>query len=153
MLVNSEYIKYDMTEQEYYINKDCILNYTGYSDDDLGLKGIDKQVLKDISHSVYRLIYAQRRKEGKFTHKKYMRKKIYDNEQEEVSVLRRAMIEATKGAIESGMDLNAYIDDPKDTFTHTVYEELRQADLLDPSNKMDYQLDITYTEADETIAT
>ena len=153
MLVNSNYIKFDMDEQEYYINTNCVLNYTAYSSDDLGAKGITKQVLRDISHSVYTLIYAQRRKEGKYIHKKYMRKKIYDNEQEEVTQLRRAMIEAVKGAVESGMDLNAYIDEPKDTFPSTMYDELRQADLLDSSNKLDYQLDITYTEADETVAT
>lgn len=145
-----------MDIQEYYITLEALTNLTGYTSDDIALAFGEKVNinLKNISHSVYRLIYNWRRSpKGKYAHKKYMRKKIYENTEEEVIALRNAMIEMAKGAIESGMDLNAYIDDPKDTFPHTVYEELRQADLLDSSNKMDYQLDITYTEADETIAT
>jgi len=149
-LATSKYIKYDMDLQEYYINLDTITNYTTYSDGEirgiLGKNGADvNKAIKVISHAVYRLIYDQRRAKDKFIHKKYMRKKIYDNAQEEVTVLMLGMVEAVKGAIESGMDLNAYIDNPKDVMPPTVYQELRQADLLDPSEKRDYDLDFTYT--------
>ena len=146
MLVTNDYIKYDMTLQEYYITLDAVTNYTTYNSTDIAVLGQDiSKALKVISHSVYRLIYDQRRAKDKFVHKKYMRKKIYDNAQEEVTVLMLAMIEAVKGAIESGMDLNAYVNEPKDVFPATVYQELRQADLLDPSEKRDNDLDITYT--------
>lgn len=147
MLVrDSKYIKYDMTLQEYYITLDAVTNYTTYSSTDLAVLGNDiAKALKVISHGVYRLIYDQRRAKDKFTHKKYMRKKIYDNLQEEVTTLMLAMIEAVKGAVESGMDLNAYVNEPKDIMPPTVYQELRQSDLLDPSEKRDYLLDITYT--------
>ena len=135
-----------MTLQEYYITTDAVTNYTMYSSGDLSVLGSDiNKALKIISHAVYRLIYDQRRAKDKFTHKKYMRKKIYDNAQEEVTVLMMAMIEAVKGAVESGMDLNAYINEPKDVMPPTVYQELRQAELLDASEKRDYLLDITYT--------
>ena len=154
MLVNSKYMKYDLEEEEYYITIDGVINYTNYSSDDLGARGINAQVLKEISHSIYRLIYSARRKQGKFTHKKYMRRKIYDNTQEEVKQLRHAMIEATKGALESGMDFNAYIDNPKDNLPYTVIDELRQADLIDSTEKRDNDdLDITYTEEEKAYAT
>ena len=147
MLAQNAYIKYDMTLQEYYITIDAVTNYTTYTDSEIrNVFGADvNKALKIISHSVYLLIYDQRRAKDKFTHKKYMRKKIYDNAQEETTVLMLAMIEAAKGAIESGMDLNAYTDAAVIKYPPTVYQELRQADLLDPSEKRDYELDITYT--------
>lgn len=146
--LNSAYIKYDMALQEYYITIDTITNYTQYSSDDLGQMKINDKTLKMISHSVYRLMYGWRKGTGKYAHKKFMRKKIYDNEEEEVTVLMLAMIEAVKGAVESGMDLNAYINEPKDTLPYTVSEELKQAGLLDSSRKLDHELDIDYTEAE-----
>jgi len=142
-----------MTLQEYYITLDALTNYTTYTSVDAAVLGGDaNKALKIISHSVYRLIYDQRRAKDKFTHKKYMRKKIYDNAQEEVTVLMLAMLEAANGAIESGMDLNAYTDAAVVKYPPTVYQELRQADLLDPSEKLDNDLDITYT-AGETLET
>lgn len=152
MLSTSQYMKYDMSLQEYYITLDGVTNNTQYSSDDLNQMKIDAQALKAISHGVYRVIYNVRRGKGKYAHKKYMRKKIYDNNEEEVTVLMSAMIEAVKGAVESGMDLNAYINEPKDTMPMTVYQELHSANLLDRSNKIDHNLSITYTEADLSAA-
>ena len=136
-----------MELQEYYIKLNAVLKYTSYSSEELSLifKDVNKD-LKIISHSVYRLMYDMRRGINKYNHKKYIRKKIYDNAEEEVTVLILAMIEAVKGAIESGMDLNAYINDPKETFPKTVYQELRQAELLNTADKLDNDdLDIDYT--------
>jgi len=155
-LVRSKYIKYDMDIQEYYITLEALTNLTGYTSDDIALAFGEKVNinLKNISHSVYRLIYNWRRSpKGKYAHKKYMRKKIYENIQEEVIALRNAMIEMAKGAIESGMDLNAYINDPKETYPPTVISELKSANLLDSSHKDENDLDISYTEEDEGIAT
>lgn len=152
----SDYYKYDMSEQEYYIKIDAVLNKTAYTSDDIGLafgENIEKH-LKIISHSVYRLMYNYRKvNRDRYAHKKWLRKKIYDNEYEEVTALINAMIEAVKGAIESGMDLNAYTNEPKETFPSTVYDELRQANLLDKTHKVDTNLDIIYTSQDETYAT
>src|SRR6056297_1632698 len=152
-IINSKYIKYDMTLQEYYINSDCVINYLPYTQDELGNLGLNDKTIKLISHSVYRLIYNYRKGSGKLAHKKYMRLKIYNNSNEEVQVLMMAMLEAVRGAIESGMDLNAYINEPKDVLPHTVIEELKSVELLDRSNKLDQELDITYTSQDETYAT
>jgi MoaA/NifB/PqqE/SkfB family radical SAM enzyme len=150
-LVKSNYIKYDMTLEEYYINIDCVTNYTNYTSDELNAVGINNKALKAISHNVYRLIYDYRKGIKKHVHKKFMRLKIYNNEDGEVTALLLAMVEAVKGAVESGMDLNAYINEPKDNLPYTVKEELKGADLLDASEKIDYGLDITYTDADELI--
>ena len=145
-LTQNDYIKYDMTTQEYYITRDAVINLTTYSSDELGLIFNDiNKALKIISHSVYRLIYNWRKGIGGRDHIKYMRKKIYDNAKEEVTALMLAMIEAVKGAVESGMDLNAYINEPKDTLPHTVREELKLAELLDSSKKPIDTQDITYT--------
>lgn len=152
-LLNSKYIKYDMTTQEYYINIDCVINNTAYSSADLLGRKIDNNVLKMISHSVYRVIYDYRKGVNKYAHKKYMRKKIYNNANEEVSALMSAMLEATKGAVESGMDLNAYTNEPTVNMPYTVMDELKSADLLDATDKLDYGLDIVYTDGDELIAT
>ena len=103
------------------------------------------KAIKIISHSVYRLIYNWRKGVGRNDHIKYMRKKIYDNDNEEVTALMFAMIEAVKGAIESGMDLNAYINEPKDNMPYTVKEELKLAELLDSSKKPTNTEDISYT--------
>ena len=137
LTLTSDYIKYDMALQEYYITQDCITNYTTYNSSDLGLIFANaNKAIKIISHSVYRMIYNWRKGVGGRDHIKYMRKKIYDNNNEEVTALMFAMIEAVKGAIESGMDLNAYINEPKDTLPHTVKEELTalggQADFCTP---------------------
>lgn len=152
-IINSNYIKYDMTIQEYYINLDCAINYTMYTSDELNAVGLNNKAIKIISHSVYRLIYDARKNVDKYVHKKYMRKKIYDNAKEEVTALMYAMLEAVKGAVESGMDLNAYTNEPQDSFPPTVNKELNSAELLNPSQKIDYQLDITYTQEDINNAT
>ena len=147
LTLTSDYIKYDMALQEYYITTDAITNYTTYNSNDLSLifKSDANKAIKIISHSVYRLIYNWRKSVGRNDHIKYMRKKIYDNDNKEVTALMFAMIEAVKGAIESGMDLNAYINEPKDNMPYTVKEELKLAELLDSSKKPTNTEDISYT--------
>lgn len=145
MLSENTFIKYDMVLEEYYITMDCITNYTDYTSDELGAVGITSKTLRNISHSVYRLIYSWYKGHEPYNHNRFMRMKIYDNTQGEVKSLMLAMIEAVKGAIESGMDLNAYVNDPKDNLPYTVKEELLSAMLLDKSHKISYDYDITYT--------
>ena len=153
LVLDKNYLKYDFDLQEYYININTITKYTSYSSNDLANARLTDKDLKIISHSVYRMIYDYRVGRGKYVHKKYMRKKIYDNNMEEVQVLMFAMIEAVKGAIESGKDLNAYIDEPKDTFPPTVKQELMNAELLDVTEKIDRDLDFSYTAEELSYAT
>lgn len=149
MLTLNNYLKYDITLQEYYITMDAVTNYTTYSSDELSLVfGDVNKAIKTICHSVYRLIYNWRKGDGRQDHIKYMRKKIYDNANNETTALMLAMIEAVKGAIESGMDLNAYINEPKDNLPYTVKEELKLAELLDSAKKPTDTEDITYTQGE-----
>ncbi len=144
-LAENDYIKYDMTLEEYYINTSCVANYTTYSSDELLAIKLDDKAIKAISHIVYRLIYTYYRGHESYKHKQFMRMKIYDNTQGEVTALMFAMIEAVKGAVESGMDLNAYIDNPKSNLPYTVNEELEGGMLLNGSQKIGNDFNITYT--------
>jgi len=152
MIVVNNYLKYDMTLEEYYITINAILNYTPYTESEVsGVFGNNLTgALKNISRLVYRVIYSEYIGLNRDTHKKYMKKKIYDNSYGEVTSLMFAMLETVKGAIESGMDLNAYIDEPKETMPSTAWQELRQVGLIDRSQKQDYELDITYTDDELT---
>ena len=153
MLAQDNYIKYNMTLQEYYITMDAVTNYTTYTSDELALIfGDVNKGIKVICHSIYRLIYNWRKGDGRQDHIRYMRKKIYDNNNGEVTALMLAMIEAVKGAIESGMDLNAYINEPKENLPYTVKEELKLAELLDSAKKPTNTKNISYTQ-DEYDAT
>lgn len=146
MLVSNDYLGYNMDREEYYITLDGVLSYTSFTDDELGniFDDVTKD-LKTISHNVYRLLYSWYRGPEPYNHQRFIRMKIYDNTQGEVQALTYAFIEAIKGAVESGMDLNAYINEPKDTFPPTVYQELEIGMLLDRSKKIADDYDISYT--------
>lgn len=146
MLTLNEHLKYDMTLQEYYITLDTVTNYTTYSVQDLAVLGNDvNRAIKIISHSVYRLIYGWRKGVGTQDHIAYMRKKIYDNTNGEVTALMLAMIEAVKGAVESGMDLTVYTDKAVEVMPSTVRDELRMGGLLDRAKKPTNTEAIAYT--------
>jgi len=151
MIVTSAYMKYNMDLEEYYINVDTITNYTAYDSNDLNVIFGDKlaEALKLISRNVYRLIYSYYRGAEPYKHQQYMRLKIYDNTQGEVNALMFAMIETVHGAMQSGMDLNAYINNPKDTFPQTAYDELNNGLLLDRSYKIGTDFEIAYTTQEE----
>jgi len=149
MLVDNAYMGYDMTFEEYYLTIDGVTKYTSYTNDEVKQTlGNTDTALKNISHNVYRLIDSKYIGQKRNDHKKYMRKLIYDNANGEVHALMFAMLEAVKGAIESGMDLNAYINNPTDNLPPTTYEELRNAMLIDLSQKPNTNIDITYTDTE-----
>lgn len=121
---------------EYYIDVDDVLAETTYSSDELGrVFGVIDKELKLLSRAIYRLIYDWYPGLNKSDHITYMQEKIVANANNEQRFLKYAMIEMVKGAIESGMDLNAYLNEPKDTYPPTVYSELRSARLLDKTRK------------------
>jgi hypothetical protein len=122
---------------EYYIEKKDILDNTMYSEYELGrIFGDDlKKVFKLMSQDIYTLIYNAYRGPYMSDHIEYMQKKIEDNSNREQYQLKRAMIEYVKGAVESGMDLSEYLDQPKDKYPRTVIRELRVAMLIDGARK------------------
>jgi len=89
-----------------------------------------------MSHAVYRLIYGYYRGVNKQRHINFMKTKIANNTNGEQTFLKMAMVEMVRGSIESGMDLNAYVNDPKSIFPDPVYEELRNGFLLDAREKV-----------------
>lgn len=130
-------MEFNETMNEYYITIDDITNNTPYSSDDLnGVFGEVKMTLKNISHAVYRLMYSYYNGMNPHTHKTFIQRKIGYDMMDEQTQFKLACIEAVKGAVESGMDLNAYTNEPKDTFPSTVYDELRIAKMLDKSEKI-----------------
>ena len=122
---------------QYYITVDDVVTDTTYSSAELGnifKDDIDKS-LKVISKSIYRLIYDYYKGLYKSDHITFMQTKIENNVNNEQTYLKQAMLEQVIGAIESGMDLNPYINEPKKNYPFTVYEELRNGFLLDKSRK------------------
>jgi len=122
---------------QYYITVDDVVTDTTYSSAELGnifKDDIDKS-LKVISKSIYRLIYDYYKGLYKSDHITFMQTKIENNVNNEQTYLKQAMLEQVIGAIESGMDLNPYINEPKKNYSFTVYEELRNGFLLDKSRK------------------
>lgn len=126
----------DTNTNEYYIIMDDVTNNTMFSSNDMGSRGIDDKALKILSHSIYRLIY--RHYKGAFIedHRTFMQTILSNNANNERYYLMNAMLEMVKGAVQSGMDLNAYLNEPSDIYPPTVYEELRNGHLLDASRKI-----------------
>lgn len=129
----------DTVKNEYYIEEKDVTDNTFYQNADLarvfGASNIGRN-LKIISHAVYRLIYEAYRGIKKADHITFMRTKISNNTNGEQTFLMNAMIELVRGAIESGSDLNAYIENPRSIYPETVYEELRNGFLLDAREKI-----------------
>lgn len=127
----------DATTNEYYIDVKDVLDNTMYSEDELGRIFGDnlKKAMKLISRTVYQLIYSVYRGANPYKHKQFMQTKIENNTMDEQLHLKLAVVEMVKGAMQSGMDLNAYLDDAKTIYPYTVKRELNAAGLLNRSEK------------------
>jgi len=130
-------MKLNSDTNQYYITVDDVTKDTVYSSADLGNVFGDKiqRSLEVISKSIYRLIYDYYKGLYKMDHITFMQNKIENNVNNEQTYLKQAMLEQVIGAIESGMDLNPYVNEPKKNYPFTVYEELRNGFLLDKSRK------------------
>lgn len=122
---------------EYYIDVGDVLDNTMYTEQELGLVFGNnlKKAMRIMSQDVWSLIYSEYRGPYMSDHVNYMQAKVDNNQQREQYQLKRAIIEHVKGAVESGMDLNEYIDQPKNKYPRTVINELRIAMLLDGARK------------------
>jgi hypothetical protein len=122
---------------EYYIDVNDVLDNTMYTEQELGLVlGNNlKKAMRIFSQDIWSLIYSAYRGPYMSDHVSYMQTKVDNNQQREQYQLKRAIIEHVKGAMESGMDLNEYLDQPKNKYPRTVINELRIAMLLDGARK------------------
>ncbi|MDA3807961.1 MAG: hypothetical protein PF440_08640 [Thiomicrorhabdus sp.] len=127
----------DTETNEYYIETKDILDNTMYSEHHLGqIFGDDlKKAMLIMSKDIWTVIYSAHQGAYMSDHITYMLTKVDNNQQREQYQLKRAIIEHVKGAIESGMDLNEYLDQPKQKYPRTVMNELRIGMLLDGSRK------------------
>lgn len=150
MITQDTSAKYDFTLHEYYITINAATNRTEYSEDEIK-KVLGERSLVILSRAVYRLIWTAYKGVDKHIHIEFMRKKIYLNQHGEREAIISGAVEMVRGAIESGMDLNAYTNKPEGIYPQTVYEYLEQANLLDTTKKIDYNLDYTYAADDYLI--
>ena len=118
----------------YYLDVGDVVDNSFYSESDLGRIFNDNiaKTIKLLSRDIYALMYSYYKGVYMNEHKEFIQNRI-ELEKEQ---FKRAVIEHVKGAIESGMDLNAYIDQPKERYPRTVYTELRIGNLLDASRKI-----------------
>jgi len=118
----------------YYLEVGDVVDNSFYSESDLGRVFNDNvaKTIKLLSRDIYALMYSYYKGVYMNEHKEFIQNRI-ELEKEQ---FKRAVIEHIKGAIESGMDLNAYIDQPKERYPRTVYTELRIGNLLDASRKI-----------------
>jgi len=145
---------YDFDREEYYITINAVTNLTEYSEDEFKriFKTPEKSLIS-MSKAVYRLIWNAYTGLDKNVHIEFMKKRIYLNQHGERDSIINAILEMVKGAIESGMDLNAYTDKGGNNYPSTVIDCLNEANLIDGTRKIDYNLDITYTEDDHATET
>ena len=153
MITQNTMVKYDLIKEEYYITINAMTNMTEYTEDEIKrvFKNADKSLVI-LSQAVYRLIWNAYMGIDKYIHIEFMKKKIYLNQHGEREAIINAIVEMAKGAIESGMDLNVYTDNGKSKYPETVYDYLDQANLLDGTRKVNYNLEFDYTADDEYVA-
>lgn len=141
--------------KELYITLDDILNETSFTSKDLQDKlgaNFEDVISRDLSRAVYRYLHGLHRGFDHHEHTRVLNALIFNNSSYQYA-LKLAMVEMVKGAMYSGMDLNAYSADVDPTPTGTasrkslpdsVMFELKNGGLLDLAG------DITIT--DETLA-
>lgn len=128
--------------KELYITLDDVLNETSFSSKDVQDKLGENFVMvieRDLSRAVYRYLHGLHRGFDHNNHTRTLNALIFNNSNYQYAI-KSAMIEMVKGAMYSGMDLNAYSAevDPTPTGNATrknipdgVLHELRAGGLLD----------------------
>lgn len=131
----------DTRRNQFYLTIDDVIQNTTFTSEDVYEQNID---LKEISESTYRVMHNFYKGPNPQKHATILRDMIVDNEDKQRGLL-FAMLEFLRGALVSGMDLNAYIatvvynqqtggssHTEKTNAPHTVREELRMAGLYFP---------------------
>lgn len=119
--------------QELYITLDDVLNETSLTSKDVQDKlgaNFEDVIERELSRGVYRYLHGQYRGFDNKEHTRILNALIFNNGNYQ-EALKWAMIEYVKGAVYSGMDLNAYSHDTLKTLPDTVMWELKNGGLLD----------------------
>lgn len=145
--------------QELYITLDDVLNETSFSSKDLQDKLGDRfedVIERELSRGVYRFLHAQYRGFDNKEHVRILNALIFNNGNYQ-EALKLAMVEYVKGAVYSGMDLNAYSHDTLKSLPDNVMWELKNGGLLDLTGDIEisddtlFQIEITYPTTDRVL--
>lgn len=129
------------TRKQFYITMDDVVQNTAFDSDEIYQLKID---LREISEATYRVIHNFYKGPNPAKHADILRDMIIEDPDKQRGLL-HAMLEFLRGAVVSGMDLNAYIatvvynqqtggatHTEKTNAPHTVREELRMGGLYYP---------------------
>jgi len=129
------------TRNQFYLTMDDVTQNTAYESDVIYQQKID---LREISEATYRVMHNFYKGPNPAKHATVLKQMVVDNPQLQQGLL-HAMLEFLRGAVVSGMDLNAYIatvvynqqtggstHTEKTNAPHTVREELRMGGLYFP---------------------
>lgn len=145
--------------QELFITLDDVLNETSFSSKDLQDKLGDRfedVIERELSRGVYRFLHAQYRGFDNKEHVRILNALIFNNGNYQ-EALKLAMVEYVKGAVYSGMDLNAYSHDTLKSLPDNVMWELKNGGLLDLTGDIEisddtlFQIEITYPTTDRVL--
>lgn len=131
-------MEFNEETQQYELEIDDVTSNTNYTAEDIAQHGID---LRDISRNTYRVLYNFYVGPQAELHRKNIDEYIIDKDKKYGLML--VMIEYLKGAIISGMDLNAYSNEfmmnaqnrgivDKPSYSYTVKQEARSQGLYFP---------------------
>ena len=131
-------MKYDVERKQIYCTLTDIINETSITSVELQEKfgaNFEDVIKKDISRAVNRHIYGQHRGFDARNHKRVLDALIFNTPRLQEGI-RNAIVEHTKGAYYSGMDLNEYSGgtggmDQMKVLPDSVKEELRIAGVYD----------------------
>lgn len=124
--------------QELYITLDDVLNETSLTSKDIQDKlgaNFEDVIERELSRGVYRYLHAQYRGFDNKEHVRILNALIFNNGNYQ-EALKLAMVEYVKGAVYSGMDLNAYSHDTLKDLPDNVMWELKNGGLLDLSGDL-----------------
>ncbi len=131
MIKETEKMKYDYEDQQYYITKLTVINELPISDDELTESFGDsdshkEKEIRTLCRRIYNYMFAQNYPENH----NYLKWRIFANNFNERYFLKEAMKSFVYSALESGMDLNEYHNTTDKALPTECVNNLRNANLI-----------------------
>ncbi len=127
-------MEFDQLRKQFYLTVGDVVTNTQFTSEDIALHNMD---LKEISQATYRVMHNFYKGPNPQKHAEILRNKIIEDPEKQKGLM-FAMLEFLRGAMISGMDLNAYIANELMSGTSrynapkTVKEELKINGLYFP---------------------
>lgn len=142
-------MKYDVERKQLYCTLTDILNETSITSVELQEKfgdNFEDVIKKDLSRAVNRYVYTMHKGFNPRRYKRVLDALIFNTPRLQQGI-RNAIVEHTKGAYYSGMDLNEYSGeaggmDAKKKLPDSVLDELRIAGVYDLAGRFDISDDV-----------